>query len=466
MTQHTHMIGIGGIGMSALAHILLHRGHRVSGCDIQRSEITDGLAAQGAEISVGHDPGHLAGADRVVASDAVRSDNLELARARELGLPVQRRSELLAELMEGSQGVAVSGTHGKTTLTAMLGLILAEAGLDPTVVLGGELAEFGGNARVGGGDWFVAEACEAYESFLDLRPAIAVVTNIEPDHLDHHKTEDHLRSSFVEFLHRVVPSGSIVLCADRAELQGLPLPPRRKTVWYGTGDQARVRGTEVEMSGRNASCKLLLDNRPAGTLALGAAGVHNVVNALGATAAGLAAGASLSACQRALRDFRGVGRRFEVVAECSGVTVVDDYAHHPTEIDATIAAARTAFPGRRIVALFQPHLYSRTRDFAERFSQALSKADLSVLTAIYPAREEPIPGVTSALIADRLRELAGEDAVLEMAKQQLATELPAHVRPGDVILSMGAGDIGREVRILARSLGASLGSDEEVVAKQ
>lgn len=466
MTQHTHMMGIGGIGMSALAHILLHRGHRVSGCDLQRSEITDGLAARGAEMSVGHDPEHVTGADRVVVSDAVRSDSLELARARELRLPVQRRSELLAELMEGSQGVAVSGTHGKTTLTAMLGLILAEAGLDPTVVLGGELAEFGGNVRVGGGAWFVAEACEAYESFLDLRPAIAVVTNIEPDHLDHHKTEDHLRNSFVEFLNRVVPSGSIVLCADRAELRGLPLPSRRKIVWYGTGDQARVRGTEVEMSGRNASCKLLLDDRPAGTLALAAAGMHNVVNALGATAAALAAGAPVSACQRALRDFTGVGRRFEVVAECSGVTVVDDYAHHPTEIEATIAAARTAFPGRRIVALFQPHLYSRTQHLAEQFSQALSQADLSVLTEIYPAREEPIPGVTSALIADRLRELAEEDAVLEMAKEQVATELPAHVRPGDVILSMGAGDIGREVRILARRLGGSPGSDEEVVAKQ
>ncbi len=466
MKRRFHMMGIGGIGMSALAHILLHRGHQVSGCDLEQSEISEGLAARRAEVNIGHDPSHVSAADCVVVSDAVRPDHPELERARDLGLPVQRRSELLAELMGDSQGIAVSGTHGKTTVTAMLGLILAEAGLDPTVVLGGELEEFGGNVRVGAGGWFVAEACEAYESFLHLRPEIAVVTNIEPDHLDHHKTEEHLRGSFAEFVKQVSPGGSIVLCADRPELRDLPLPPGRQVIWYGESPNSGVRGSDIRLSGRTGRCKVTVDGREAGSLSVNAPGTHNIVNALGSAAAALAAGASFSACERALRTFQGVGRRFEVVGEVGGVTIVDDYAHHPTEISATVAAARAAFPGQRVLAVFQPHLYSRTRDFAVQFAQALSRADLSVLTEIYPAREQAIPGITSSLIAEHLRELSGEDAVLEMAKGRLTTELPAHVRPGDVVLSMGAGDIGREARALAYRLGGSPSPDQEVVAKQ
>lgn len=452
--------------MSALAQILLARGVGVSGSDTQASEMTARLTKLGAEVMIGHRAELVEGAERVVISDAIGRDNVEVMRAKEVGLRGQRRSELLAELMAGSRGIAVSGTHGKTTVTAMIGLVLVEAGMDPTVVLGGEHEGLGGNARVGQGEWFVAEACEAYESFLDLRPEIAVVTNIEPDHLDHHKTEAHLRSSFGQFLEGVMPGGSIVLCVDRPELHGMWPPDGRRVVWYGEGEQAEVRGVRVETRGWEGVCELQVGGRAEGELRVGAPGRHNAVNALGATAAALTAGAPVEACKRALAGFRGVGRRFEVVGEGAGVTVVDDYAHHPTEIAATLAAARAAFAGRRLVALFQPHLYSRTLDFAEQFAEALSEADLVVLTEIYPAREGPIPGVTSALIADHVRALAGEDAVLEMAKQEVATKLPLHLRSGDVVLTMGAGDIGRFARELVQRLGGGTGAGKQVAAKQ
>jgi UDP-N-acetylmuramate--alanine ligase len=492
MTSRYHFIGIGGIGMSALAQILLARGRAVSGSDLTESEMTTRLSSLGARVSIGHRAENVEGAGRVIVSDAIHQDNPELARARQLGLRIQKRSELLGELMAESRGLAVSGTHGKTTVTAMIGLVLVEAGLDPTIVLGGEHDAIGGNARAGGGDWFVAEACEAYESFLDLRPEVAVVTNIEPDHLDHHGTVEHLRQSFARFLDRVQPGGAIVLCADRPELRSLPLPRLRRVVWYGADESARagragpcqpaegagalpessapytsqVQGVGIETAGGAGRCRLLVDGREVGVLTIATPGAHNVVNALGAVAAALAAEVPVATCLRALAGFSGVGRRFEVLGAARGVTVVDDYAHHPTELRATIAAARSAFPGRRLVAVFQPHLYSRTRDFAEGFAEALREADLAVLAEIYPAREAPIPGVDSGLIADHLRGLAGEDAVIEMAKEQVAIRLPAFLHSGDVVLCMGAGDIGRAARDLVRRLGACPAGEHQVLAKQ
>ena len=466
MSDRVHFIGIGGIGMSALARIALARGISVSGSDLRESPLTARLASLGANVTIGHRADLVPAGATVVLSDAIRPDNPEVQRARSLGLPVKRRSELLAEMMSGSRGIAISGTHGKTTVTAMLGVVLAEAGLDPTVVLGGEYPPLGGNVRLGAGEWLVAEACEAYESFLDLTPEIALVTNIEPDHLDHHKTFDHLRQSFIAFLHRVAPHGSLVLCADRPELADLPLPAGRHITWYGASEQAQVRGVDIETTGGNARCRLCLDGRPAGELRVNSPGRHNMLNALGAVAAALRTGASLDACKRALERFTGVARRFEVLGEASGLTVVDDYAHHPTEIAAILAAARAAFPGRRLVALFQPHLYSRTRDFAEEFASALGEADLAVLTDIYPARESPISGVTSGLIADNYRRRFGKDALLEMSKEAVTTELPRHVQSGDVLLVMGAGDIGTVAHDLLRTLGGPTSAQQEVVAKQ
>ena len=453
MSARVHLVGIGGIGMSALAKLLLARGVQVSGSDLQASAMTRELAARGAAITIGHRAELVQGAERVVISDAIHEDNPELRRARELEVRVQRRSELLAELMAGSRGIAVAGTHGKTTVTAMVGLILVEAGMDPTVVLGGEHAALDGNARVGQGEWMVVEACEAYESYLDLRPEIAVVTNIEADHLDHHKTEAHLRASFAEFLGRIVPGGCAVLCADREELRPLAAGVGREVVSYGFTEGAQVRGAEPTTDGLGGRCRLLVENRDQGELRLGTPGLHNVLNALGATATALRAGASLASCFRALAGFTGVARRFEVLGESGGVTVVDDYAHHPSELTATIAAARAAFPGRRLVAVFQPHLYSRTRDFAGGFARALEAADVVALAEIYPAREAPLPGVSSRLIADPLRRRRGEDGVFEMAKQRLVAGLARLARPGDVILVMGAGDIGETARELALRLG-------------
>jgi UDP-N-acetylmuramate--alanine ligase len=483
MTSRFHFIGIGGIGMSALAQILLARGRAVSGSDLAESEITARLSALGAQVSIGHRAENVDGAARVVVSDAIHEGNPELERARELGIPTQKRSELLGELMAAGRGIAVSGTHGKTTVTAMIGLVLVEAGLDPTIVLGGECDAIGGNARVGRGEWLVAEACEAYESFLDLRPEIAVVTNIEPDHLDHHGTEEHLRQSFAQFLHRVQPGGMMVLCADRPELRALPLQEKRRVLWYGADESAQVRGVGIETAGGTGRCRLVVDGREVGILTVATPGVHNVANALGAVAVSLAADVPVATCVRALAGFSGVGRRFEVLGDVAtpalagrhgvpqglaarGVTVVDDYAHHPTEIRATLAAARSAFPGRRLVAAFQPHLYSRTRDFAEGFAEAMRKADLAVLIEIYPAREAPIPGVNSGLIADHLRRLAGEDAVIEMAKDEMVARLPALLQSGDVLLFMGAGDIGRVARDLVCRLGECPAGERQVLAKQ
>ncbi len=384
MSKRVHFIGIGGIGMSALAQILLAREVPVSGSDVQASDLTARLATLGAKITIGHKAESVTGAARVIISDAIRDDNVELKKAKQLGLPITKRSKLLAELMSPNRGIAISGTHGKTTVTAMIGLILVEAGLDPTVELGGEYVGLGGNARVGKGEWFVAEACEAYESFLDLQPEIAVITNIEPDHLDHHKTLAHLRGSFVEFLHRVPSGGTIVLCADRPELLSLPLPKGRRVIWYGESERAEVRGMEVAVRGWEGVCKLFVNGRAEGELRVGAPGTHNVINALGATAAALTAGASLKACQQALSDFNGVGRR----------------------------------------------------------------------------------GITSGLIADHVRALVGEDAVIEMAKQEMATKLQGSLRTGDVVLAMGAGDIGMFARELAQRLGGAAGASEQVAAKQ
>jgi UDP-N-acetylmuramate--alanine ligase len=438
--------------MSALARILLARGVDVSGSDAQASELTGHLAEKGARISIGHRAELVEGAARVVVSDAIPEDNPEWARARSLGIAVLRRSELLAELMVDRRGVAVSGTHGKTTVTAMIGQILTEAGMDPTVVAGGIYSGLGGNARAGAGEWFVAEACEAYESFLDLTPEIAVVTNIEADHLDHHGTEGHLVASFREFLKCLRPNGCAVLCADRPEVMEMAAGLERRVVTYGLAEGAQVRGEEVSVEGLGGRCRLWVEGKQSGELRIQVPGLHNLVNALGAVAAAREAGAPVQAALRALSAFTGADRRFQLLGEHGGVMVVDDYAHHPTEIAATIAAARVAFPGRRLVAVFQPHLYSRTRDFAGAFSDSLGKADAAAIAEIYPARESPINGVTSASIADPLRERWGKDRVWELTKEGVAVEVCARTRPGDVVLVMGAGDIGESARQLTKLL--------------
>ncbi|MHB0939759.1 MAG: UDP-N-acetylmuramate--L-alanine ligase [Armatimonadota bacterium] len=450
--QHTldssrryHFVAIGGIGMSAIAQVLLARGFRVSGSDRQASLMLERLRGLGAEVWVGHDAEHVRDGDVVVLSDAIKPDNPEWRRAAELNLPIVKRADMMGTLANSGRGVAVAGTHGKTTTSGMLALILTEAGMDPTCLLGGELAPLGGNARAGG-PLTLVEACEAYESFHSLFPEAAIVTNIEVDHLDHHGTPEHLYESFRQFL-RQVKSFAVLNGDDPLLREMAAIPPR--AVCYGVGQGNDYRFADVT-TGMEPSFTLLARGKELGRCALHVPGVHNISNATGAAALALELGADFASVQRALAAFPGMHRRFERVGKVRGVMLVDDYAHHPTEIRATLAAARAAFSGK-IVAVFQPHLYSRTRDMMDDFVEALKLADIVLIAPIYAAREAPIPGVSHeqlvARLGDRIAYALGEpDAAVEILAQALggAADAPFTIpllEAGDIILTMGAGDI-------------------------
>ncbi len=452
-TRRHHFVAIGGIGMSAIAQILLARGVRVSGSDLHPSPLLEKLAALGAEVHVGHAAAQVHPGDVVILSDAIKADNVERRAAEALRCPLHMRAEVLGWLANTGRGVAVSGTHGKTTTSGMLALILREAGLDPTCILGGELTPLGGNARAGGALTLV-EACEAYDSFLDLRPEAALVTNIEADHLDHHGTMEHLLESFRTFLRQT--RGVALLNGDDVHLPTMAgLAPR--TVFYGTGPGHTWRGVDVRV-GRETAFTLLHDDVPVGAFTLQVPGLHNVHNAIGAAALALELGADPAAVIRALAAFPGMHRRFERLGRCGDVAVVDDYAHHPTEIRATLAAVRTVFPGR-VVAIFQPHLYSRTRDLLDDFAVAFGAADLVFIAPIYQAREAPIPGVDHALLVSRIAALAPgvpahalpslEEGVRILTHAARGAGEGAHapalppLGAGDVIITLGAGDVDR-----------------------
>jgi UDP-N-acetylmuramate--alanine ligase len=455
-----HFVGIGGIGMSAIAQVLLARGFRVSGSDKQASPMLEKLRALGAEAWAGHDAAHVRDGDVVVLSDAIRPDNPEWRRALELKLPIVKRAELLGVLANAGRGVAVAGTHGKTTTSGMLALILTEADMDPTCLLGGELPMLGGNARVGG-PLVLVEACEAYESFHSLHPEAALVTNIEVDHLDHHGTPEHLYESFRRFLRQV--RALAVLNGDDPLLREMAaIPPR--SARYGAGEENDYRYADIRL-GQAPSFTLSAYGRELGRCVLRVPGEHNVSNATGAAALALELGANFKAVQRALAAFPGMHRRFERVGEVAGAALVDDYAHHPTEVRATLAAARGMFPGR-VVAVFQPHLYSRTRDMLDEFTGALSLADIVLIAPIYAAREAPIPGVDHRRLAEHLAALPGERAVHALDERDDAVAMLAQalgrgqaadgqfalprLGEGDVILTMGAGDIDSVAHALCR----------------
>jgi UDP-N-acetylmuramate--alanine ligase len=433
----THMMGVGGIGMSALAAILRSRGEAVSGCDIASSAITDKLAALGVAIQIGHDRSHLAGVSRLIISDAIRQDNPELVQARSEGVPVLRRSQALAQIMDQGPGIAVAGTHGKTTISAMVALILQQAGLDPTVLIGGELDAIGGNYRAGKGEWVLAEACEAYNSFLDLRPEIALVANIEADHLDFHGTLDRLRGAFEQFVQRIKPGGCLVWCSDRDELRALASGAACRTMSYALKEGADLRATDIRLLGFGSRFRI----EGQGEVRLNVPGLHNVSNAAGAAACALQAGVPFHHVAAALEQFEGVKRRFQRIGEIGGITVVDDYAHHPTEIRATLSTARPLCQGR-LFAVFQPHLYSRTRDLLDDFANSFDLADAAVITEIYPAREDPIPGVSGDLVAERAR-AQGKAREIEFIaeKKSIAPHLAPRLKPGDWVMILGAGDV-------------------------
>ena len=441
--RRLHFVGAGGVGMSGIAEILLQATPlEISGCDLARSETTARLEKLGAKIAAGHDPGHVENADLIVISSAVAESNPEVAAARARGIPVIRRAEMLGEIMRLKQGVAVAGTHGKTTTTSLTGMVLTEAGFDPTIVVGGQVHILGTNARLGRGDYLVAEADEYDRSFLELTPVVAVITNIEADHLDTYRDLSDIHDAFAAFANRVPFFGAVVACADDAGVRQILPRIKRRVVTYGESPDARLSARNVRL---DAACTAFevwdAEQGRLGEVTLRLPGRHNVWNALAAVAAGRELLIPFETIARALAAFTGVVRRFELKGERAGVLVVDDYAHHPTEIRATLSAARQVYPDRRVVALFQPHLFSRTRDFTDDFGRALTAADVNIVMDVYPSREQPIPGVTGQIVADAARRAGHVSVIYAHEKKGVVDTLERTLVPGDLLVTLGAGDV-------------------------
>ncbi len=449
--RRIHFVGIGGIGMSGIAEVLHNLGYAVSGSDSKESENTRRLTSLGIRVAIGHQAEHVGEADVVVRSSAVAPDNAELLAARQRLIPVIQRAEMLAELMRMKYGVAVAGTHGKTTTTSMVAAVLARGGLDPTIVIGGRLNALGTNARLGRGDFLVAEADESDGSFLKLSPTIAVVTTIDAEHLDYYRDLAHIQDSFVEFINKVPFYGLAVLCLDQENIQSLLPRVEKRFVTYGLRTQADFMAQDVAFKGMTSDCMVLWKHRPLGRLRLKVPGLHNVYNALAATAVGLDLDLDFATIQEALGDFTGVARRFQILGEPQGIMVVDDYAHHPAEIQATLNAAKTGFD-RGVIALFQPHRYTRTKALVQEFATAFYQADRLFVTEIYPAGERPIPGVHGGQIAEAVTNHGHKCVTYVPVKEDLVDAVLAVARPGDIVLTMGAGDIWKIGEEIARKL--------------
>ena len=446
--KRVHFVGIGGAGMSGIAEVLANQGYRVSGSDLAENAATRRLRSLGVDVTLGHRAANADGADAVVVSTAVGTDNPEVLAARERGVPIVPRALMLAELMRLKQGIAVAGTHGKTTTTSLIASVLAEGGLDPTFVIGGRLLAADANARLGTGDFLVAEADESDASFLYLSPVIAVVTNIDADHLETYGQDfGKLKRAFVDFIQRLPFYGVAVLCIDDAQLRAMVPEVARQVVSYGLAEDAALRATDVTNAG--GRMRFIARGRPAAPLAVELAlpGVHNVRNALAAIAVGREVGVADSAIARALSEFKGVGRRFQrhgdiAIPGGGRCTLIDDYGHHPVEMAATISAARESFPGRRIVLAFQPHRYTRTRDLFEDFVRVLSTVDALVLADVYPAGEAPIVAADGRALARAIRVAGRVEPVFVESVADVAPALRGIVRDGDVVVTMGAGSIG------------------------
>jgi UDP-N-acetylmuramate--alanine ligase len=445
-TRRIHFVGIGGIGMSGIAELLANLGYEVSGSDAKASDMTARLEGLGVRIARGHDAAHVRQADVVVTSSAIQPGNPEVDEARRRGIAVIPRAEMLAELMRLRYGIAVAGAHGKTTTTSMIALVLERAGLDPTAVIGGRLSAFGSNARLGRGDYMVVEADESDRSFLKLTPSIAVITNIDYEHMESYGSWDALQQAFVEFANKVPFYGTVVACADDEPVRALMPRITRRLVTYGLEDSgATVTGHDMTLEAFGSRCRVV--HTPAtgtaaelGTLRLHVPGRHNLLNALGAVAVGLEVGIPFPKIAAGFTDFRGAERRFQLRGEVRGVMVVDDYGHHPTEIAAVIAAARAGLD-RRVVVVFQPHRYTRTRDLLEQFGTALGGADEIVLTDVYAAGETPIPGATAEAV-EAVARRSGRPVTLVKALDDLPAAVARLARPNDLVITLGAGSIG------------------------
>jgi UDP-N-acetylmuramate--alanine ligase len=449
------MVGIGGAGMSALAAVLLDMGVEVSGSDLKESSYTRRLREAGARIHIGHEAENVDGAEMVVYSSAIREGNVELRRARERGLEIIPRADLLARLMREKEGLAVAGTHGKTTTTSMLAKILCDAGQDPTCIVGGELNDMGSNARIGRGRHLVAEADESDGSFLYLEPWGVIVTNIEQDHHDFYGSPEQLEDYFHRFLRRIREGGAAVLNGDdgrvRKVAEGLPA----EVSFFGMGPGNRYRFDRVELRAGGGSCRLLEDEVPLGEMELKVPGLHNLYNAVAAAAMSLRQGIDFETVRSSLAGFSGVHRRYELVGECRGIRLLDDYAHHPTEVASTLEAARCE-GASRLVCIFQPHRYSRTAALGRELGEALGAADLVILTEVYGAGEDPIPGVNAKLVLDALLESHPRCAAVFVPKRlELGSAALRHLREGDLVLTMGAGDVTQCSREILESLAAA-----------
>lgn len=453
LVNHLHFVGIGGAGMSGIAEVLLNLGYVISGSDIARTPVTERLQELGARIFLGHDKKHIRGADAVIVSSAVKADNPEVVAARELGIPVVPRAVMLAELMRLRRGIAIAGAHGKTTTTSLTASLLAAGGLDPTFVIGGKLNSAGANARLGTGEFLVAEADESDASFLNLTPVISAVTNIDEDHMDTYGHDfERLKSAFVDFLERLPFYGVAVLCMDDPNVREIRPRVTKPVIGYGLTPEASVRAIDVEASGTQMRFTVLRPDHPPLPVTLNLPGVHNVRNALAAIAIATLAGVKDADIVRGLLEFRGVGRRFAQYGDIpiknaegkitGSFTLIDDYGHHPHEMAATLAAVRGAFPGRRIIVAFQPHRYTRTRDCFDAFVKVLEDVDGLVLANVYPAGEDPIEGADSEHLA-RVIAAQGYHEPVVVNVEDVPASVRAIAKDGDVVITMGAGSIGK-----------------------
>lgn len=438
--KNIHFIGIGGIGMSGLAEILVNQGFIVTGSDLTKSEITDRLESLGIKVYQGHSEENVQDADVVVYSSAVQLDNPEVKEAIDKKIPTIKRAEMLAETMRMKNGIGIAGTHGKTTTTSMVGLVLTEGGIDPTIIVGGKLSSLGGtNARLGNGDYIVVEADEFDRTFLQLTPSIAALTTLEKEHLDTYKDLDDIKSAFIQFANKVPFYGFVVLCLDEPALQDI-IPQINKTIiTYGVTPHADVRATDVKFNEGNSEFAVIYKGEKLGRIKLQLPGIHLVKNSLVAVTIAKELGIKFEVISKALESFTGVYRRSEKKYD-NGILVLDDYAHHPTETTATLLGIRSGWK-RRLVAVFQPHLYTRTRDFYLEFGRSFMNSDVFICTDIYPAREKPIEGVTGKLIADAANDFGHKNVIYEPDKNKIPGLLDKIKEEGDIIITMGAGDI-------------------------
>jgi len=440
--KNIHLIGIGGAGMSGIAEILLNLGFAVTGSDKRSTPVTDRLVSLGGKLFIGHSPQNVATCDVVVYSSAIKEDNPEIKAARERKIPVIKRPEMLAELMRMKYGICIAGTHGKTTTTSMTGQVLTKGDIDPTIIVGGKVTDFGGGAKIGQSHYLVLEADEYDRTFLKLTPVIAVVTNIDLEHLDCYQDMDDIKSAFIQFVNKVPFFGLVILCIDDIGVQGIIPAVERKIITYGISRQADIRAENITFEGMKTTFNVISYGKELGSLTLKIPGYHNVRNALAAVTVAIEMGVKFDVISAALSEFNTVERRFQILGEESGIMFIDDYAHHPTEIVASLEGIRAGFD-KRIIAVFQPHLYSRTRDFHVNFGRAFMDSDVLFVTDIYPAREKPIAGVTGELISEAAHAAGHRNAVYIKDRKKLIEAVASTVNEGDIVMTFGAGDVNK-----------------------